>query len=463
MNVQDDMKSSLVLLMAFLLLLTAACSSPQSVKETPALQTRATVPTNTPLTTSTPAPTATALPTPTATVTPRPGGEIVIHVTGILLDADRLPEKVPIAGASITVRNLRGEPVDHASIHTQTGVEGRFELWIPMKIASYPYWWGGLEVDATGYSSSSVLCCHDDPDAQDCSAETCGPGTGGFYMIGLSRPTPTPTPVPTETAMAKLTPTSTHTPLPTSTHTPLPTPTPSAAATQAPTHTPTHTPTRIPTATSTPAKPTVFSDRDDEGNLEVFVQNPDGSVTNVTNHPSADAYPSLSPDGTRIAFASNRDGPTHVFVIKVDGSELIRLTDSAAGDTLPAWSPDGQQIVYQTLLPDHNWEVYVMNPDGSGQVNLTNNPAIDTSPSWSPDGGRIAFETDRDGDFEIYIMNPDGSEQTNLTNSPAAYDITPVWSADGGQISFRSDRDGQRFEYRSYVMDADGSNVTPLE
>jgi Tol biopolymer transport system component len=124
---------------------------------------------------------------------------------------------------------------------------------------------------------------------------------------------------------------------------------------------------------------------------------------------------------------------------------------------------DGTQILYASLLPDHNWEIYLMKADGSEKTNLTNNPALDTSQAWSPDGTRIVFETDRDGDFEIYVMNADGSGQTNLTNNAAAYDINPSWSADGTQIFFRSDRGRERFDYKRYVMDADGSDVTPVE
>ena len=134
----------------------------------------------------------------TSTVTPRPSPQIVIHVTGIVLDADQLPKEVPIAGATVTVKNLRGVPADGASVRTQTDREGRFELWIPMKIANYPYWWGNIQVDASGYSSASanVLCCSNDPSVKDCSGErSCHAGTGGFYKIGLSRHGPTPTPV----------------------------------------------------------------------------------------------------------------------------------------------------------------------------------------------------------------------------------------------------------------------------
>jgi len=61
------------------------------------------------------------------------------------------------------------------------------------------------------------------------------------------------------------------------------------------------------------------------------------------------------------------------------------------------------------------------------------------------------------------MMNADGSAQTNLTNNPAANDISPTWSPDGTQIFFRSDRDGERFDYKPYVMNADGSGVSPVE
>ena len=120
---------------------------------------------------------------------------ITIHVTGVVLDADRLPAEVPVTGATVRVEMLRGEPVDPASVHTQTDRNGRFELVIPMKIANYPYWWGNIEVSALGYRHMSILCCTNAPDAQDCHDEMCGAGKNGYFEIGLSRasdPTPRP-------------------------------------------------------------------------------------------------------------------------------------------------------------------------------------------------------------------------------------------------------------------------------
>jgi Tol biopolymer transport system component len=112
-------------------------------------------------------------------------------------------------------------------------------------------------------------------------------------------------------------------------------------------------------------------------------------------------------------------------VMNADGSGQTNLTNNAAWDYGPAWSPDGSKIAF-TSSRDGDSEIYVMNPDGSDQTNLTNNAARDEEPAWSPDGSKIAFASDRDGNYEVYVMNADGSSQTNLTNN-AATDNAPDW------------------------------------
>src|SRR5689334_16678526 len=101
---------------------------------------------------------------------------------------------------------------------------------------------------------------------------------------------------------------------------------------------------------------------------------------------------------------------------------------------------------------DGNSEIYVMNPDGSGPTNLTNNTAFDGWPAWSPDGTKIVFSSNRDGDYEIYVMNADGTNQTRITNSPG-FDYIASWSPDGTKIIFDSLRDG---DWDIYLMNADG-------
>ncbi len=115
-----------------------------------------------------------------------------------------------------------------------------------------------------------------------------------------------------------------------------------------------------------------------------------------------------SPEQTKIAFVSDRDGNVEIYVMNADGSEQINLTNNPASDWFPSWSPDGKKIVFNSDR-DGNYEFYVMNADGSEQKRLTNNRAYDWSSSCSPDGKKIVFTSVRDWISEIYVMNADGS------------------------------------------------------
>jgi Tol biopolymer transport system component len=175
------------------------------------------------------------------------------------------------------------------------------------------------------------------------------------------------------------------------------------------------------------------SDRNGAGNI--WVIRPDGSdLRQVTDIPGISEYPTWSPDSSRIAFhctfgrvLSNGTGDFEICVVNLDGTELVQLTDTPGENKLPAWSPDGTRLAFQTnregwkTLPDYvplgydqdrfgDYDIYLMNIDGSGQVNLTNNPREDeTFPAWSRDGYLV---------FSRYgclmIMNADGSAQTPL-------------------------------------------------
>jgi PKD repeat protein len=252
-----------------------------------------------------------------------------------------------------------------------------------------------------------------------------------------------------------------------------------------------------PFATATPIpilaipRPGIVFESNRTGNYEVFVMNADiFNPINLTNHARSDRYPVWSPDGTRIAFSSNRDDANHeIYVMNADGSNVVRLTytvgmadfapdwspdgtriaythgtdiyvmnadgsnpinlTAAGGGSHPAWSPDGTRIAFWAMRSD-NIDIYVMNADGTGQTRLTTHAARDDGPSWSPDGTRIVYTNAND----ISVMNADGSNQTRLT-ATTADERYPVWSPDGRQIAFTRDDD-------LYVMNADGSNVVRL-
>jgi hypothetical protein len=151
------------------------------------------------------------------------------------------------------------------------------------------------------------------------------------------------------------------------------------------------------------------------GDFEIYELR--GSVDNLrrlTNSPGLDIDPDWSPDGRKVAFASNREEDTgfQIYVMNVDGSDQKRLGDVQPGDNShPTWSPDGSQIVFQSkrdtnLDPqDDNFDIYVMNSDGDDIKQLTTHGADDSEPSWSPDGRKIAFLSERSGQDEIYLMD----------------------------------------------------------
>jgi Tol biopolymer transport system component len=180
-------------------------------------------------------------------------------------------------------------------------------------------------------------------------------------------------------------------------------------------------------------------------NADIWIVNEDGSgLTNVTqSDDSWEEYPAWSPDGSRIAFDADDGADTEIFVMNVDGSNRLQLTNNfnafrPPGDYLPAWSSDGSKIAFvserDTILDPFTSaispELYTMNADGSGQTRLTTNAFFDNEPAWSPDGSAIVLtsdEGDEGGLGEIVRIAVDGTGRTNLTQTPAVDDLGPDW------------------------------------
>jgi Tol biopolymer transport system component len=191
----------------------------------------------------------------------------------------------------------------------------------------------------------------------------------------------------------------------------------------------------------------------------------------------------------RIAFVSDRDGNSDIYVI-ADGVNPINLTnDQEDANGAPAWSPDGTRIVFNKSnflgftndRPDFGpSEIYVMDANGMDRINLTKNEAsYGSNPAWSPDGTRITFSgyiTDSSAvrplsplseiyvsntavEFcpsgSIYVMKADGTNFIELTDEGACR-ASPAWSPDGVRIAFNS------VYNEIYVINADGSNPVEL-
>jgi TolB protein len=192
---------------------------------------------------------------------------------------------------------------------------------------------------------------------------------------------------------------------------------------------------------------------------DVWTINADGTdLTRLTHTPAFEFDPSWSPDGTQIAYRSDRGEESEIWVMNADGTHQRRLTAGLS----PAWSPDGSSIAYASPGHDPNPPlsgISIINADGSGQHRLPNTDGGEY-PSWSPDGKRIAFNSNLTGDHVMYIAKADGSEVVDLSRVGEGWQV--AWSPDGRSILFTSHRDHPDNYTDIYVMRPDGSAVRRL-
>jgi Tol biopolymer transport system component len=158
--------------------------------------------------------------------------------------------------------------------------------------------------------------------------------------------------------------------------------------------------------------------------------------------------PTFSPDGSRIAFVSGRDGgweeccgfdTESIYVMNADGSEQQRIT-MGPHDGEPAWSPTGDRIAF-VRGSGANPSVWVMDADGTNEEELMKGERNigQRSPAWSPDGEQIAFIRDRfpSGRSELWTMNSDGSNALRLAGADEGIRNLDRddWSSDGSSLA----------------------------
>ncbi|MBI5294044.1 MAG: TolB family protein [Chloroflexi bacterium] len=208
------------------------------------------------------------------------------------------------------------------------------------------------------------------------------------------------------------------------------------------------TPTAADTSTPEPvaalARDLVVLSIEENGYAHLFLNIPgEVELTRITAGDWNDITPAVSPDGSRIAFASNRGGFYDLYLLDLQSGGIQRLTETEQFDSSPTWSPDLAWIAYTTYA-DGSLEValYSLADPEQGQILLTENAASDHSPAWAPNGRQIVFVSDRSGDSEIWLADLDINDDTrfrNLSNSPQSAETHPAWDAQGKRLVWASD------------------------
>lgn len=194
--------------------------------------------------------------------------------------------------------------------------------------------------------------------------------------------------------------------------------------------------------------------------------------------------PAWSPDGSQIAFSSNRSGNYDIYIMNSNGSNLRQLTSDPlaslyfvpgnADDYAPAWSPDGKRIAFvsgnnklSTSFVDT--DIFIMDKDGQNIVrwkgSLPN--SADNYPNWSPDGCCIVFSSSPfpdvtgTGAADIFMASANSDNEAKITNLTMleAINSDPSWSPDGNRIVFASFKDES---WHIYAMNKNGSDFVQL-
>ena len=201
---------------------------------------------------------------------------------------------------------------------------------------------------------------------------------------------------------------------------------------------PTATENFIPVASKNAGEMVIFSYEED-GYAHLFAYSPGKMpLTRLTAGDWDDITPSPSPNGEKIAFASNRSGFWDLYLMDLTSGEVTQLTNTPEYEGAPTWSPDGSFLAFEAYQNDNlNIVVGPSNNPLSNPIPLTTSAASDHSPAWAPDGRHIAFISDG----EVILADLDRTDENrfqNLSHTELASESHPVWSPDGKRLAWAS-------------------------
>ena len=203
--------------------------------------------------------------------------------------------------------------------------------------------------------------------------------------------------------------------------------------------------------------------REEEGNRELYLMNPDGTEqVNITNNRADDVSGTWSPTGEHILFASDRDrgfGSWDVYLMNADGKNVQPVFGKSEERRHPEWSPDGTQIAYKRYDAGVGY-IYIATSDGKNEERV----AIGGTPAWSPDGTEIAYVVRvAPPRLNIYILNVRTRKQKHFFPPDAISTARePAWSPDGSKLAFMWHQKRPQDEGEIYTLNRDGTGLQEL-
>ncbi len=187
---------------------------------------------------------------------------------------------------------------------------------------------------------------------------------------------------------------------------------------------------------------------------DICIMNADGSNSRqLTDNGANNFYPSLSPDGNSIVFASTQSGNWQIYEMNLKSGSYWQLTYTPGEANAPEISPDGKQIVYKCAQAVDT--ICVMNRDGSNPHSLINMTGWD--PVWSPDGSKILYASGPSSQPQLYITDMEGSNIQQITNLVSLRGRSD-WSEDNSVTTYA----GIPWKRNIIVFNIDGSGLTQL-
>ena len=197
--------------------------------------------------------------------------------------------------------------------------------------------------------------------------------------------------------------------------------------------------------------------------FDIFVADLNGNIINqLTNEPGYDAEATVSSQGDKIVFTSNRTGDLELYTMNIDGNNVKQITFKLGYDGGAFFSPDGTKLIFRASRPKSEEEIevykqllseglvkptemelFICNVDGSDLTQITNLGNANWAPFFHPSGNKVIFSSNHKSEkgfpFNLYMINIDGTGLKQITFD-GVFDAFPMFSYDGKKLVFSSNR-----------------------